>query len=456
MQPGESLRHIRSRWLLWSLLGAVQLAFLANLALAPHLPVVPLTLFALLLLVSAFLSTHVLIVLVTVSIIVSESLYLELGGMVVRTTDVVLLYALLVLFMKWLAEVDDLEKLPALNWALGLLLLFGALSLVRTISWSNSALEMLQIVELCIAALVFFNVIRTRAQINLVFLTLLVYSVLDALWIVIRYQQGLLHGRHIGLFGTLANELNYGVAVSVGAFYLVRRGWLRLGLLLAASLQFAAIYIARGRGLLITAILMALVTNLAFALYQKRLRPMLLALVTIVTANVLFFALFEPEIQARYASIIAGGRLIMWAVALKIWQTSPVFGIGVGNIELAAAQFLPKPVGIVLLAIEERLKSPHSEYLSFAVQGGWIGLAFGLAFYGGLLRHAFLSYMKADAEAKPAAILLFSFLVGLTTFGLANDLLLAGKGMFVMLLLAMMARLYVVSNGKTNRLTKKV
>ncbi len=371
-------------WLLWGLLILFQIGTLINLAFIPYTPLIPAFAILLVILASAFFYPKILLAQVVIAIVASEELYFDVGPVVVRVIDMMVLVAGAFIFIKWLLNPkSQIENVPIFKIALGLILFMAIVSLVGTISLDNSLLEILQIIELIAAAILFFNLIKSESDIKLVLSTLLVYSILDATWIIFQYWRGDLAGRHVGLFYTLANELSYGVAISVGFFHIVKRNWLRFVILMSGALQISAIYLTRGRGLLITALIMAIACALFFAISRKRLLSFILSTSVILLACFISFLAFSPDIQARYASLIEGGqmrdlRLIMWAVALKVWQHYPLLGVGVGNIELVSVQFTPKPIGIAMVALGEKMKGPHNEYLNFAMQAGWIGFITGI------------------------------------------------------------------------------
>ncbi|MFQ5823192.1 MAG: O-antigen ligase family protein [bacterium] len=450
LSNGLKKTFVEKDWIFWTIFIIVQIGTLINLAILPYLPIFPLISILLLILITSYYFPKVLLTLIVISILASEELYFELGLVVVRIIDIILLITILYMFMKWLLQSKmKIESLPIFKFALGLIILMAFISLIGTLSVSNSLFEILQIIELVIAAILFFNLIKTESDIKLVLSTILIYSIVDALWIFIQYWHGDLIGRHIGLFGTLANELSYGVALSVGFFYLIRKKWLRFAILMSGAFQISAIYLTKGRGLFITAIIMALVCSLLFAMYRRRYLSFVYIAAMILIACLVSFWVFSSEIQARYTSIIEGGqmrdlRLIYWAVALKVWQNYPLFGVGVGNIKLASVQFTPKPFGLAFVALGQGMESPHNEYLSFAMQAGWIGFISGIIFYMILLWNSIRLYLKSRFQNKEYSVLLLSFVIGLIIWNIANDVLLAGKGILVMLFISILSRMHAI------------
>lgn len=434
-------------WILWAFFFFIQISSLINLSILPQAPVIPLISLALLVLLSSLFFRKLLLLLILLSILTSETLYFEAGPVVIRGFDFLLLFALILFSAKWLIEKKNkFEDLPVFKLALSLLVLTALVSLIGTISLKNSLLEFVQTIELIIAAYIFFNIIKTEADIKFLFLVILPYSVLDALWILFQYWTGELLGRHIGLFQTLAFELSYGTAIATAFFYMTKKKWLKFIMLLSAALQIMAIYLSNGRGLFITAVLMAMLCNFVFALQKKKISSFVYITGAILFAFLISSLILNPEIENRYTSIIEGGemrdlRLIIWAISLKIWQSFPLLGVGFGNAELALVQFSPKPFGIALTALAD-VKTPHNEYLSFAVQAGLFGFITGLLFYAILFRNSILIYRKSKGRLKEYSIILLAFISGLLVWNMANDTLLAGKGMLIMLFIAILCRIY--------------
>ncbi len=428
----------------------VELLALANLFFLPSSPLVPLGSLLVVLLVSALLDKRVMFVILLLAIFASESLYVELGTAVVRLIDLVIIFLLAYLALQWLAARENtLELLPIFKVPFALLVLGALISFVGTLSVGNTILELIQIIELIIAAFIFFNLIKTKEDINFIFIATLIYSVLDSFWILNKYVSGQLIGRAIGLFGTLGMELPYGLALSASYFYLTKKSHLKIILLLCGMVQIMAIFLTRGRGQLIIAFLMVTICSLLLALNRKNLVPFLMMSGFLILASAISYRGLPSAFQERISSIVEGGqmrdiRLIIWAIALKVWRDYPVFGVGFGNGGVALNIYAPKPYGITLTALFN-VEGPHSEYLSYAVQGGLIGFTIGILFYLFLLAKALQNYFRK--RSSEYSIILLSFVIGILVFNFANDTLLAGNGMFIILVMAMISRIYVMTKN---------
>lgn len=446
MQYYSQLKLSTAEYFFFSICLLVEMLALLNFAVLPNAPIVPLVTLLAVLLITALFEKRVMFIMLLFAIFASESLYIEIGSAVIRLIDLLVLYVLTYLTLQWLVRHEkSFEFLPIFKYSLGLLVLAALVSLVDTISVGNSILELIQIIELIIAAVLFYNLIKTERDINFIFLALLIYSTLDSIWILYQYATGQLVGRHIGLLGTLASELGYGLALSTAYFYMVRKYSHKLLFLLSGFIQIAAIYLTRTRGLLITGILMAMVCNLLFAINRRKLISFTLVFGAIMFAFLLSYFGLPAEFQERAASIIEGGqmrefRLIIWAVALKAWHNYPWLGVGFGNAEIALEAFAPKPFGIALTALAN-VKTPHNEFLSFAMQGGIVGFIIGIIFYLTLLGRAIANYMK-HARLTDYSIIMLSFVIGLVMYNFANDTLLAGNGILVMCFIAIISRIY--------------
>lgn len=436
------------------LLLGVQVACLINLALEPRLPVVSVGALGLAFLIGATIDRRILLVLVVLSIPASEELYIEAGAVVIRVIDLVLLFATITMVIRWLADKNGrIELLPIFNRPFAAILIMALLSFWGTISYVKSTLELIQIIELFVAALVLYNLIRSPSDLYLALFAFVGYALVDSSWIFYQFLTGQLGGRHVGLFGSLATELSYAIVLTVWFFYTTRRSEVRPIALVCATFMLAALYLTKGRGAMIIAVLMILSASLLFTLRRQKIVHFALVVSVVAITLVGLYSFVSPDMASRYESIVEGGefrdfRLIAWSVGLKIWQSNPILGAGIGNTATLFEQYAPKPFGIALTALAG-VKSPHNEYLNFAMQAGWIGFLVGLFFYGTLFIHSFVNYLRSRGlkAIENFSILLLTWVVGLITWSFANDVLMAGHGMLVMLFAAMIARVYEMRQG---------
>ena len=79
--------------------------------------------------------------------------------------------------------------------------------------------------------------------------------------------------------------------------------------------------------------------------------------------------------------------------------------------------------------------SPHNEFLHFGIQVGLVGIIFALYFYLNLLYKSLRVLLLRKKKIEITSIAIFSSVVGITIWGLANDIILAGNGSLVILLM---------------------
>lgn len=423
-----------------------QIAVIANLIIAPQFPIVAAGIIGALLLAATIRYLRAMQILVIVAIIVSEALYIETGGPVIRAIDFVLLHLVTITAIRWLLNPEDaIESMPGFGFSFALLIGAALLSLLGTISVKGTIVEFVQLAELIVASILFFNLIKSRADIKFIFLVILAYAVFDSFYIISKNFAGTLVGRHVGLWGTVAFELSFGMALSLSFFFMTDRFWQKIVFILTGFLITYAILLTQGRALLLAGLVMTMVCNFLFSLQKKKISLFfILTSLTILMVVVAYIAQ-GSVIQSRYASIVEGGnlrdlRLIVWAASIMAWQSSPIWGIGFGNTGLAISMFSPKPFGIAMLALEG-VKTAHNEYLNFILQAGIFGGIAIVLFYFILWKKALRLYRSSTGRDKEIMTIVFGFICGVIVFGISNDLILAGNGMIVMLLIALVARL---------------
>jgi O-antigen ligase len=118
---------------------------------------------------------------------------------------------------------------------------------------------------------------------------------------------------------------------------------------------------------------------------------------------------FLPEtMDERIASIFAenlddsaASRRVLWELAFRIWQDSPVTGVGLHNFSAAKEQFAdsvsPLPWGVGQL-IFGRDRMPHSMYMGLLAEAGLVGI--GL--FGWMLARTILARSRSAAGRSEA------------------------------------------------------
>ena len=111
----------------------------------------------------------------------------------------------------------------------------------------------------------------------------------------------------------------------------------------------------------------------------------------------------------------------------------PLSGVGLGNDFKYLKQYLPDFSPEIVRKWGG--DSPHNEILHFGIQVGIVGMLFAIFFYSNLIYKSFKVLLIRREKLDITSIAIFSSTIGITIWGLANDIVLAGNGSFVILLL---------------------
>ena len=116
-----------------------------------------------------------------------------------------------------------------------------------------------------------------------------------------------------------------------------------------------------------------------------------------------------------------------------IMKKYPLTGVGLGN----DYEFLKKnlPEFSPELVRKYGGDSPHNELFHFGIQVGIFGMMYAIFFYSNLLYRSFYVLLNRSKRTDVIPIAIFASTVGISLWGLANDIILAGNGSLVILLL---------------------
>lgn len=217
----------------------------------------------------------------------------------------------------------------------------------------------------------------------------------------------------------------------MGLFSVYRGRTTRFWLLAAFVFVTIGFFATKSRGGLV-ALAVATAAALVVAPQQRR-RILGLAGIMLLAAAVLVIS--EPGSLSRITDLGGGtsGRTDLWRVAWQIFTGHPLFGIGIGNIQVIEPHYALTPGGFTRIQyIAETPQLVHNTYLQLLAETGIIGLA------------GFLVV---------TAMVLRSFLQALRTFeasGLSAqaDLTLAA----LMGTIAMLTAIFFITNGSDYRL----
>ena len=185
---------------------------------------------------------------------------------------------------------------------------------------------------------------------------------------------------HVGWSGTVRSSLVMGkeainpnifatrlllpLALSVGAFFSVRKVWLKTVMLGCSALLTLAVLLTLSRGAALAVMVMAVVFLLRFGVSPKILAVCGLFSVTILALPSEFYKRFGEAVKTGGA-----GRLDIWNVAVEALKQYGIFGAGIANFSTVYtkyAGFAPHFVGFD--------RASHNLYLEMSVEAGIVGI----------------------------------------------------------------------------------
>ena len=152
----------------------------------------------------------------------------------------------------------------------------------------------------------------------------------------------------------------------------------------------------------------------------------------------------------RYGSIVKGGentnmRLYNWYSSTLIIQKFPFTGVGLGNDTEYLKAYLPEFSPEIVKKFGG--DTPHNEIFHFGIQTGILGMFFVVFFYFSLIRRSYKNLFQNKLQSQTIAVSLFSLSIGIFIWSLANDVILAGKGSFAILITAFIDKIYNNENS---------
>jgi len=268
-----------------------------------------------------------------------------------------------------------------------------------------------------------YTAVRQRRDLKLVLAAIVLGAVIAAVFGIIQPPSSSVDNtRATGTVGD-PNELAAAllVGLALGAGFAVARGCssaLRLGGLLAVPLCAAGIFLSVSRGGLIALGAMLVAGTVVAGRWRVAVAALLVA---VAAGGVLYFTQLAP-LPARervLASNGGSGRSELWKVGLRIVRAHTVGGVGVGNSEHAAANYVLQP-GVIhrsSLIFSSEPFPVHNTYLQVLVEMGVPGLLLFLAVIvvclGCALRAARLAVQRRDVTLEALARAVFLALIGM-------------------------------------------
>ena len=298
-----------------------------------------------------------------------------------------------VVVLAWIATIatrdkkeEFIEAHPAITMLIGAFLGWIALG----ITWSESNSEVLsaltRYIPNALLILIVFTAVKSRKQALMIIAGIVLGALAASVY-------GILHASNeeARLQGTaldpneLASLLVASAALSAAfAANMKGRPHLRLLAGIVTGLCVLGVFLTVSRGGLI-----ALAASLLAAiLFAGRWRPLALgATVLIAAAGFYYFAVLAPpeaterlQLTSEGETALREGRTTIWQVAERIVEAKPLTGVGAGNFQTSARQYLLQPgaLGRTDLIIATP-KVVHNTYLGIAAELGLVGLSLFVA-----------------------------------------------------------------------------
>jgi O-antigen ligase len=318
----------------------------------------------------------------------------------------------LVLALSWLAQVvqsrrsDDLlwDAHPILTWAVTFFVVWTVLSLTWADVGSGVVSSAERVALNAFLLVIVYTAVRDRVTLRRVLLAIVAGAALSAAYGIVSppTAESSATGDIDRLSGTigdpnqLAAMLVVGFVLAVGLFLTARHApFERLAVACAGGLALLGLFLTVSRGGLIA---LAAGVIVAIVIARGYRLPAFAAALVIVAVGVGYFSYFAPQSSRDRISNGDGGsgRTDVWTVGWRMVEAHPVHGIGAGNFEFAAPQYLLVAPGLLPRAqdIVETPKVAHNTYLGILAELGVIGLGLFLI----LVAACLLAALKAARE----------------------------------------------------------
>ena len=386
-----------------------------------------------------FLNTKYLLYIFYSSIWISFKLYFEVAGIVVRLSDIIFLFIFISYLFNSFYKKTLIINTPKKNdYSIISFVILCIFSFVTSLNRLGTFVEIIQVFQLVFLYYFVKSIISEDKDIAYFMIATIIFGLLDSFWIFSAVLNNGVGGRYIGILKIIPDELPFSI-LFLYLFYLSEKQifykFVKLILLLILLLSML---LTMGRGLLIISSIMFLSSTSVYFISRKKYLNLILTLVTVMTVSLLVISSSQMA-STRYGSIVKGGentnmRLYNWYSSSQIIKKYPLTGVGLGNDTEYLKSYLPDFSPEIVKRYGG--DTPHNEILHFGIQTGVFGILFVLFFYSNLIFKSFNILINKRLESQTIANALFSISVGIFVWSLANDVILAGKGSFVVLLSA--------------------
>ncbi len=322
------------------------------------------------------------------------------------------------LALAWLArfsqrtgdERDFFADHPQLLWLMIAFLAWGALTLLWASAGSPGLTSLSQYFLVLLLLPIAYTAVRDKRDLRLALFAIVLGAILAAAVGILQPPNEAVaeSTRATGTIGDpneLAAALLIGLALGLG--FVLARGIspaLRLGGLLAIPLCALGIFLSVSRGGLVALAVMFVVGAVSAGRWRTAMTAVLVA---VASVGALYFTQLAPlPARERVLTVNTGtGRTELWTVALRMFGSHPLSGVGIGNFQAASPHYVLQP-GLLehtQLIFAAAPKVTHNAYLQVLAEMGAPGLLLFVAIIAICMRCA-LRAARIAAKRKDIAM----------------------------------------------------
>ena len=379
------------------------------------------------------------------SIWISFKLYFEIGTVIVRLSDFIFLF----IFISWLINSFTKKTLiistPKKNdYVIIGFIILCIFSLITSLNKIGTISEIIQIFQLIFLYYLVKSIVDNDVDIKYFMLATVIFGIIDSLWVFSTIINNGIGERYIGILEIVPDELPYSI-LFLYLFYLSEKNiFLKVVELFFLLFLSLSMILTMGRGLLIITVVMFFCATFIHFISKKKYLNLIMVSITAIIISAVFISSSQLA-TTRYGSIVKGGentnmRLYNWYSSTLIIQKYPFTGVGLGNDTEYLKAYLPEFSPEIVKKFGG--DTPHNEIFHFGIQTGILGMLFVVFFYFSLIRRSFKNLFQNKLQSQTIAVSLFSLSIGIFIWSLANDVILAGKGSFAILITAFIDKIY--------------
>ena len=379
------------------------------------------------------------------SIWISHKLYFELGSIIIRLSDIMILF----IFISWLInslfkKSLILDKPKKNDYVIIGLTFFCIFSLFTSLNKVSTVIEIIQILQLIFLFYLIKTITDPGVDIKYFMKITTYFGLVNAFWVYSSVLKNGIGDRYIGILDILPIELPYSLAFLYIYFIFERKNSQKIIYFFLILFLLLALIFSMSRGSIIIAFVMFVTINLCFFKGSENFFKLIYVFIFAALISISLIS-SNNTMSDRFGSIFKGGenrnmRLYNWYSSYLILKEYPFTGVGLGNDKEYLKSFLPESSPEIVKKFGG--DSPHNEILHFGIQLGVLGILFSIYFYFSLVNKSFWLLKKNKHYDPKIMIALFSTTLGLSVFSIANDTFLAGQGAFVIILLAFIDKIY--------------